>query len=142
MRPRTSKFNPKRRICTTEEFLSHQATFAGRVENIRYRGNPEHKRHPGDYNLTPQSAPRPGKTLCDRVEIFSSAQALALLHAGFLRGLLSLQERNGWPQNVWAVTDRGEPLEAQLEGDGIYHGYPMPEADPFRETVLERWNLG
>jgi hypothetical protein len=27
-------------------------------------------------------------------------------------------------------------LEAQLEGDGRYHGYPMPEGDPFREEVL------
>lgn len=53
--------------------------------------------------------------------------------------MFSAQERNGWPQNVWAVTDKGEPLEAQLEGDGIYHGYPMAEADPFRDKILERW---
>ena len=23
-------------------------------------------------------------------------------------GMFSAQERNGWPQNVWAVTDKGE----------------------------------
>jgi hypothetical protein len=50
-----------------------------------------------------------------------------------------MQERDGWPQNVWAVTERGEPLEAQLEGQGVYHGYPMAEADPFREKILDRW---
>ena len=53
--------------------------------------------------------------------------------------MFSPQQHNGWPQNVWAVTEKGEPLEAQRESDGIYHGYPMPEADPFREEVLERW---
>jgi hypothetical protein len=40
---------------------------------------------------------------------------------------------------VWAVTDEGDPLEAQLEGEGRYHGYPMPDGDPFREEVLARW---
>lgn len=40
--------------------------------------------------------------------------------------MFSPQQRNGWPQIVWAVTDRGQPLEAQREGDAIYHGYPMP----------------
>jgi hypothetical protein len=34
---------------------------------------------------------------------------------------------------------RWTALEAQLEGDGRYHGYPMPENDPFREEVLTRW---
>lgn len=134
-------FNPKRRICTTEEFLNRQDTLSTRVENVRYRGNPEHKRNPGDFGLNPPSAPRPGKTLCDQVEVFSYSEALRLLQAGFQKGMFSAQERNGWPQNVWAVTDKGEPLEAQLEGDGVYHGYPMPEADPFREKVLERWTL-
>jgi len=39
-----------------------------------------------------------------------------------------------------AVTEKGEPLEAQLEGRGVYHRYPMQEADPFREKVLKRWS--
>lgn len=49
-----------------------------------------------------------------------------LLREGLRRGVFSPQERNGWPQNVWAVTEKGEPLEAQRETDGVYHGYPMP----------------
>jgi hypothetical protein len=114
-------------------------TLLTRIEDMRYNGNPEHKRNPGDFGLTPPSGPRPGKTLCGQVEIYSRAEALALLKAGVRRGTFSAQERDGWPQNVWAVTEKGEPLEAQLEGQGTYHGYPMPAADPFREKVLERW---
>jgi len=77
--------------------------------------------------------------LCDQVEIYTRTEALTLLRSGLLRGTFSLQERDGWPQNVWAVTEKGEALEAQLEAQGVYHGYPMAEADPFREKVLERW---
>lgn len=31
----------------------------------------------------------------------------------------------------------GHPL--RCEGSGHYHGYPMPEADPFREEILSQW---
>lgn len=109
------------------------------LPKIGYTGNPEHKRRPGDYGLVPPAAPRPGKTLCDSVKIFSRADALRLLSTAFERGTFSDRESNGWPQNVWAVTDNDEPLEAQLDGQGTYHGYPMPDADPFRFKVLERW---
>ena len=95
---------------------------------------------PGDFGLDPPSSPRPGKTLCDVVQIHTRVVALALLRTGLRKGMFSVQERGGWPQNVWAVTDDGEPLEAQLEGEGVYHGYPMPQEDPFRENVLARWN--
>ncbi len=106
---------------------------------LRYSGNPEHKRNPGDFGLTPPNAARPNKTLCDEVAIYSRAEALGLLRAGIERGIFSAQERDGWPKLVWAVTGRGEPVEAQLEGEGVYHGYPMPEADPFRAKVLQHW---
>jgi hypothetical protein len=43
-------------------------------------------------------------------------------------------------KRVGPVTADGEPLEAQLEGNGVYHGYPMPQDDPFREDVLARWS--
>jgi hypothetical protein len=110
------------------------------AKHARYSGNPEHKRNPGDFGLDPPSSPRPGKTLCDVVEIQTRVAAVALLRAGLRKGTFSVQERGGWPQNVWAVTADGEPLEAQLEGEGVYHGYPMPQDDPFREDVLARWN--
>ncbi len=46
-----------------------------------------------------------------------------------------------WPQNTCAVTDNDDPLEAMLEnaGQGVYHGYPMPQEDPFRAEILECW---
>jgi len=133
-------FNPKRRLYPVEALSTRQGSLSAQIENIRYGGNPEHKRNPGDFGLTPPSAPRAGKTLCDQVNVHTRAEALELLRAGLQRGTFSAQERDGWPQNVWAVTEDGEPLEAQLEGNGVYHGYPMADADPFRETVLERWS--
>ena len=106
-----------------------------------YGGNPEHKRDPGDFNLTPPAAPRPAKSLCDDASVFTRAEALGLLQEGLRRGLVSVQERNGWPQNVWAVAENGVPLEAQLENSerGIYHGYPLPANDPLHGVVLKRW---
>ena len=133
-------FNPKRRLCPAEELQLRQQGLSARGGDVRYSGNAEHKRNPGDFGLNPPSGPRPGKTLCDQVGLHSRAEAQALLHAGLQRGAFSAQERDGWPQNVWAVTEKGEPLEAQLEGRGVYHRYPMQEADPFREKVLKRWS--
>ena len=136
---RRRTFNPKRRLYPVDSLLTRQAVLSALTDSLRYSGNPEHKRNPGDFGLHPPSAPRPGKTLCDQVNIHNRAEALTLLRTGLERGTFSAQERDGWPQNVWAVTENGEPLEAQLEGNGVYHGYPMAEADPFREKVLERW---
>src|ERR1700690_2373348 len=132
-------YNPKRRLCAIEVLAARQGALSSQIQKVRYTGNPEHKRNPGDFGLTPPSAPRPGKTLCDEVQVYSRAEALSLLLAGLQRGMFSAQERDGWPQNVWAVTERGEPVEAQLESDGMYHGYPMAESDPFRQTVLKKW---
>lgn len=65
-----------------------------------------------------------------------------MLKAGIQRKLVSKQKRNAYPQNIWSVTKEGVPLEAVLEnqGNGTYHGYPMPVGDPFRDRVLELWN--
>jgi hypothetical protein len=39
------------------------------------------------------------------------------------------------------MTDDGTPLEAQLDNveQGTYHGYPLPESDPFAEVVRLAW---
>jgi hypothetical protein len=132
-------FNPKRWLCTDVEFAGRRHSIEELAKQAYYAGNPEHKRNPGDFGLDPPSSPRPGKTLCDDVRIHARADALALLKTGLMKGVFSAQDRGGWPQNVWAVTGKGEPLEAQLERDGIYHGSPMPQDDPFREVVLARW---
>jgi hypothetical protein len=136
--PRES-FNPKRAL--RDASTLPPAQLEQWAETARYSGNPEHKRNPGDFGLTPPAAARMGKTLCDRVGVFSRDAAIDLLREGFRLGLVSRQQRDGWPQNVWAITSLGEPLEAQLEGNGVYHGYPLPENDPFRDVLLRRAGL-
>ena len=70
MRPRTT-FNPKRRIAETED--SERLIWL--AQNVRYGGNPQHKRNPGDFGLVPPSQPRPDKTLCDEAGITSIKEA-------------------------------------------------------------------
>ncbi|MEW6072580.1 MAG: hypothetical protein AB1726_08315 [Planctomycetota bacterium] len=112
-------------------------------DRVRYAGNPAHNRNPGDFGLNPPAGPRPDKTLCDGASIFERAAAQRLLEAGIERGMVSSHygAGNKLPQNVWAVTDDGVPLEAQLENPetGTYHGYPLPDTDPLREQVLAWW---
>lgn len=131
------RFNRKRRFQEDQSQLDLSELAA----SVRYTGNPEHKRNPGNFGLTPPAQPRLNKTLCDEAEIFDHEQAERLLQAGIQRGLISEQWKGGFPQNIWAVTDGNVALEAQLENraQGAYHGYPMPEADPFREEVLKNW---
>ena len=111
------------------------------ASRVRYGGNPEHKKNPGDFGLTPPVSPRPDKTLCDATGIFERNVAEELLKSGIRKGLVSVQKRGEFPQNVWAVTDKGLPVEAQLENafKGTYHGYPVAPTDPFREQILDVW---
>ena len=115
---------------------------AGLADTITYGGNPEHKKNPGDFGLTPPSDPRLGKSLCDVVSIFSRAAALSILKEGLRKGVVSDRMVGSWPKNIWAVTQDGAPLEAQLENPllGSYHGYPMPESDPFASEIRRRWS--
>ncbi len=131
-------FNPKRSLVAAKP---EEAVLIALAEKVSYRGNPEHKRNPGDFGLTPPSAPRADKTLCDLAGVLSRAEALSLLRDGIRRGLISAQLRGAFPQNVWSVTSDQLPFEAQLDNQetGSYHGYPMPEADPFRQLVLRAW---
>ena len=131
-------FNPKRRIDPDPD----PARLSALANVVVYGGNPEHKRDRGDFGLTPPAQPRADKTLCDGANVVTRSEAEGLLKEGVKRGLVSVQKRGQFPQNIWAVTDRGCPLEAQLENQqrGIYHGYPVPHTDPFREVILEYWN--
>lgn len=142
MKSRYNQFNPKRRFLQpSAEELTRLCDLA---ETVAYGGNPEHKKNPGDFGLTPPSDPRRGKSLCDVAKIFSRAVAHGLLQEGLRRGLVSDRHDSGWPRNIWAVTEAGVPLEAQLENPvvGSYHGYPMPDSDPLASEVVKRWGQG
>lgn len=142
MKQRYIRFNTKRRLkeCDAAE-LARLADLARRVS---YGGNPEHKKNPGDFGLTPPADPRPGKSLCDGIGVFTRAEALGILRQGLARGLVSDRSVGEWPKNIWAVTAQGWPLEAQLENpvNGVYHGYPMPDSDPFASVIVQRWAGG
>lgn len=137
MKHRKRRHNPKRSIA--------QRVAIDRLKRVSaamsYGGNPEHKRNPGDFGLTPPVQPRPDKTLCDDVHIFERAVALEHLRRGVERGLVSESWTGDWPQNIWARTTDGRILEAQLENAqlGSYHAYPLPESDPFVSEVQKRW---
>lgn len=137
MTRRRRAFNPKRRIKTE----TRPAELEELVDRVSYGGNPEHKKNPGDFGLSPPAQPRPDKTLCDEAGVFKTEDAKELLKQGIRKGLVSEQMRGGYPRNVWAVTGDGIPLEAQLDNEqqGNYHGYPMPSTDPFRDLVLSKW---
>ena len=131
------RFNPKRRVAHGWDIEKLEKL----AKRVSYTGNPEHKEAPGDFGLTPPVQPRPHKSKCDWIGILDRATALRLLKEGARRGLVSRQVRGAFPQNIWAVTDDGDPVEAQLENEstGTYHGYPMPDTDPFREVVIGLW---
>jgi hypothetical protein len=138
MRARRS-FNTKRRLCPPDELPDDLAGLAARVG---YGGNPEHKRNPGDFGLTPPAAARADKSLCDAVQVLKRAEALRLLRDGIRRGMLSSRGSGaGFPQNVWSLTAEGVPIEAQLENaaKGTYHGYPLPDDDPMHAIVIREW---
>jgi hypothetical protein len=132
-------YNPNRALVAVKP---PQTELSALADTIRYGGNPEHKSDPGDFGLTPPSAPRSDKTLCDSAGIRSRSEAQSILRSGVLKGLISRQTRGRFPQNVWAVTDDGTAFEAQLENQetGTYHGYPMPGDDEFRPAVVRAWS--
>jgi hypothetical protein len=107
------------------------------ARSVRYQGSPFHKRYPADYGF-PEVKPRPDKTLCDADRALSLPEAQALLAEGVRRGMISVQFRNGWPQNIWAVKE-GIVYESQLQNQvlGEYHGYPMNLDVAFARVVQE-----
>ena len=135
------KLSTKRRLCAVPISAMDMGELSVLAGKAFYGGNPAHKRNPGDFGLTPPSAPREGKTLCDGIGLARRADAEALLREGLRRGLVSVQRRNGWPQNVWAAYRGNFPVEAMLGNPetGEYHGYPMLSYDPLYYEVLKRW---
>ena len=137
MQRRPRRFNPKRAIRSAAD----PAWLARIAVQVVYTGRPYHKLNPGDFNLMPPAQPRPDSSLCDQSGIVTRAEALELLREGVRQGLVSVQQRGDFPQNIWAVTPGGHPMEAQLENQvqGSYHGYPLEPEDELWGDVLERW---
>ena len=133
-------FNPKRKLAPVPETGAEFDRLGELASTVAYGGNPEHKRSPGDFKLNPPAAPRPAKTLCDIAGITRRNEAVDYLRQGLRRGMVSERQVDGWPQNVWAVTGEGVVLEAQRDGAGSYHGYPMPSSDPMWREVFKRWH--
>jgi hypothetical protein len=75
MQRRPGHFNPKRAMAVATD----QGQLKLLADTIGYGGNPEHKRRPGDFGLTPPSDPRPHKSLCDSAGIFRREEALGIL---------------------------------------------------------------
>jgi len=138
---RAGRYNSKREIRSIEDMDLEKCRALS--AKVKYGGNPEHKRNPGDFDLTPPASPRSAKSLCDTVEIFERKRALEYLKQGIDRNMISVNEVNGWPQNIWAIDENGNAPEAQLENreTGAYHGYPLPKNDPFAQKVIERWSM-
>lgn len=138
------RFNFKRgiRSCTQED----ASYLEWLLKKVGYGGNPEHKRNPGDFGLTPPSNPHQSKSLCDVAKVFNREFALYLLKEGVRHGLISEQtNEHNFPQNIWSVIEMENgvkiPLESQIENPyaGVYHGYPIPQTDPKYDEVLKRW---
>lgn len=135
---RKRKHNPKREIRKIVDPILSGALLA----KIKYVGSPFHKSRRGKFGLVPPVQPRPDKTLCDAVDISEPRAARDLLKRGVEAGLISVQQRGEFPQNIWAVSSEGVALEAQLDNaeQGTYHGYPMGFGDPLAKRVVERWH--
>lgn len=109
----------------------------------RYEGSPHHKKNPGDFKLTPPSAPRPEKTLCDEAGVSRRSEAERLLALAIERGLASEKTvADGLPKQLWVVDENGRVFEAMHGGStpGSYHGYPIRRTDPLFTEVSKRWN--
>jgi hypothetical protein len=127
---RRKGYNPKREIAPVNFWTEDER--ARRAQEVQYGGNPEYKVNPKEYCLS-FVKPRPGKTLCDADGPFPKAKAETLLKEGISKGMVRKQPSDGWPQNVWAVSDDGEAFEAQLENSisGTYHGLSYAERRRF-----------
>ena len=75
MKRRYSQFNPKRKLLTPAQAQARADELLTLANRADYGGNPEHKKNPGDFGLTPPSDPRQGKSLCDVAKIFKRHEA-------------------------------------------------------------------
>ena len=140
--PQRQGKNPKRkrRLAPRDELDAEDLRRLTR--EARYVGSAHHKSKPGDYRFTPQTNPRPHKSLCDGKRIVKKREAMELFRQGLSRGMVSPYAKNGFPKYVWAVDQDNEVYEAVVGRDGSYHGYALNadrEQDLCRRVITE-WN--
>ena len=94
---------------------------------------------PSTYHQENITGWRPDKSKCPAA--IDATVAKALLLAGIRKSMFSSQRRQGWPRAVWAVCG-GVVYEARLANDvqGEYHGYPLPDGDPFAAYLASQWS--
>ncbi len=138
-----SRKRPPKKLMPLLDFQQSEKYWQELGEQARYVGNPLHKKSPADFGLTPPSAARQEKTLCDMLPQFTvqgaKACAQKLLRNAFNVGLLSEQMDGKWPKNIWAIED-GIVLEAMLDDSnkGTYHWYPLQQSDPMNTLIKKR----
>lgn len=135
------KFVQNRQLVSAAEARADQDALDAMVEMVSYRGSPLHKANPGNFRLDPPCDPRPDKTLCDYDGgIKDIRTAINLLKSGLKRGFVDRREKpTGWPKFIWAVC-RNTAFEAAWTAAGVYHGYPLLDADPFGQLIIRKWN--
>lgn len=135
---REARTRTLRRIRKTRLTPAEQAFLRA---NTRYEGNPQHKRNPQDFGLTPPASPRRDATLCDEAGQIKLARAVDLLALAIDNGLVSEVSAAGdYPKQMWAY-DGEYVFEAMYTSGvaGAYHGYPIRQSDPLFEAVVEAW---
>ena len=138
-RAQQARHETKRTVRTTRLDDGERAFLRARAS---YEGSPHHKRNPGDFGLTPPSAPRPDKTLCDEAAIFKREVAEHLFAKAIDVGIVSAATAApGFPKQIWVLDDQGRVFEAMHGGSatGRYHGYPIRREDPLFERIQLAW---
>jgi hypothetical protein len=145
-KPPERKDNPKRKILSDEQWEKMTSKLDEWAQKSNYEGKADHKRYPGDFNLSPPASPRSNKTLCDSDYIiakiiFTQKKLCSLIKQGILLGMVDNRCFHGWPRHIWVVICDDIVLEAKQSENyiGTYHGYPMLKTDSLYETVIKIW---
>lgn len=124
------------------EYAMRRKFFERLSGQAKYKGNPIHKEHPGNFGLHPPCCPATGHMKCDRDGNVESLEAsIGLLKTGLEKGFVDARmENDGWPAHVWAVKD-DIVYEAKYSRHKIYHGYPAQQNDDFAKKIRRLWRL-
>jgi hypothetical protein len=130
--------NPKRRIADLELLPAKER--AELADAVKYEPSAHHKLYPNIYGLE-RAAPRANKSLCDKVRIIPLEEALEMLRAGIVNGMISEFFYERFPKFVWSIDAAGVAYEAKTHSStlGVYHGYRLEEEDNMCGHVKTVW---